>query len=94
MKTALFLSELLSFRYVALGLVLARIAKYLLFGIGAYGMQWNGPPPGFFDQVGFVFDHCLMPYGLLPLAGYAIDRLVGPIFFRDEISELRKIVHS
>ena len=93
MKTALFLSELLSFRYLALGLFVARMAKYFLFGVYGFGLKWDNPP-SFYQQFEFVLDHCMIPYLGIVVVAYVIDRLVGPVFFREEIKELRKIVYN
>ena len=61
MRFVLFLSRLLSFRYIALGLLLARLTKYFVFGIHGFGEKWLGTPP-LTAELEFIWDHCMMPY--------------------------------
>ncbi len=91
MRFVLFLSRLLSFRSVALGLFTARLLKYFLFGIEAYGWHWNRTPTlaAHFD---FIWQYCINPFGGIVIAAWIVDKLVGQVFFRQEVAELETIL--
>jgi hypothetical protein len=93
MKSALFLSRLLSFSSVASGLLVARLLKYLVFGIDGFDRQWNVTPT-LWDQFRFICVHCFHPYLAIVVLCIGIDALVGPLFFREEVTELKTIVHG
>jgi hypothetical protein len=90
MRFALFLSRLLSFRSVALGLLLARLLKYFIFGLDGFGKHWN-VTPSLGDHLSFLWNYCILPYGVWLIPAFILDHLVGQIFFREEVGELEKI---
>ena len=92
-KSVLFLNRLLSFRYLALGLFVSRLLKYFFFGVYGFGQHWNVTPT-LHHHLGFIWDECVNPYLWFVVVGFVLDRLVGPLFFRQETAELERIVYE
>ena len=94
MNTNLILCRLLSFTSLAIGWLAARILKFYLYNIEGFGMVWNVKPVPFSSEFSFFIHTVLGQHILILGVALILDKLVWPIFFRDEVAELKAIQQS
>ena len=91
----LILCRLLTFRYLALVWLAARILKFYFFGTHGFELGWPaGTEVTLWMQTCFFIDTVIGWHFLLFGVGVLLDMAVGPIFFREEIAETRKILNA
>ena len=76
-----------------MGYFLSGYLKYFIFGIEGFGRKWNIVPT-LGNHLSFLWDYCTFPYVYFVVVALIIDRFVGPLFFKKEVSELRTIQYG
>ena len=91
MGNGLLLARLFTFTSLGIAWLFARMLKYYLFGIHAFGLHWNGQPD-FWQRGEIVFGVVIgKEWVLFMIAAAIVDKLVWPVIFREAVNECIEI---
>ena len=93
MKTDLFLNQILSFKSLAIGCIVAIILKFYLYSVVGFGEVWSTKDPSLWEQLrallGYLWDDYSLP---ILAAAFILDYFLWPYFFRKEVQEIDEIL--
>ena len=94
MKTDLFLSKLLSIKFLAFGWLAVNSVKFYLYNIAGWGLVWNIKPTfmNYFDSYMELVTSWWM-LGFLA-AAFILDKYLWPYVFQKETKELLELMQS